>query len=142
MLHNRLVCGLRNQTIQRKLLIEADPTLKKAYNVVHGMEMAFQQASELQVSTHADSKPTHEIDKIEHSRGADNPRPGGSCYHCGQSGHVPDCCYYKGQVCWKCHKQGHIAKMFKGKPAQSEAQVSSEKVEYVETEDDSTNSND
>ena len=115
-LRDRLVCGLRNETIQRKLLTEADLTLKKAYDVAHGMEMAFQQASELQASTQLDSKTTHEIDKIE--RGVDKPRRGGPCYRCGRSGHVPDRCYYKGQVCRKCHKRRHIAKMCKGKPAQ------------------------
>ena len=46
-LRDRLVCGLRNETIQRKLLTKAELILKKAYDITHGMEMAFRQASEL-----------------------------------------------------------------------------------------------
>lgn len=52
------------------------------------------------------------------------------------SGHALDQCYYKSGVCRKCYKQGHIAKMCKGKPTQQELQPSHGQVEHVETEDD------
>ena len=124
-LRDRLVCGLRNETIQRKLLTEAKLDLKKAYDLAHGMEMAFQQASELQASTRTDSQ-TNQIDKIE--RVVDPPRHGKPCFRCGRRGHVPDSCYYKGQGCRKCHKRGHIARMCQSQPT--------ERVEFVEASDD------
>ena len=34
----RLVCGIRDQVMQRKLLVESDLTLKKAFDVIQGMD--------------------------------------------------------------------------------------------------------
>ena len=39
-LHDRLVCGLRNNTIQKHLLSEVNLTLAKAGEIVQGMEVA------------------------------------------------------------------------------------------------------
>ena len=46
-LRDRLVCGLRSEAIQRKLLIEENLTLQRAYEIAHSMETANRQASEL-----------------------------------------------------------------------------------------------
>ena len=43
-LRDRLVCGLRSEVIQRRLLAEEDLTLKKAYEISHGMETANRQS--------------------------------------------------------------------------------------------------
>ena len=50
-LRDRLVCGLRNETTQRRLLAEADLTLTKAYDTAQSMETARRQAGELRSST-------------------------------------------------------------------------------------------
>ena len=50
-LRDRLVCGLRDEAIQRKLLTMDALTLSRAYEITHGMETAQRQASELQAST-------------------------------------------------------------------------------------------
>ena len=49
-LRDRLVCGLRSEAIQRRLLTEEKLTLEKAYGTAHGMEEAQRQATELQTS--------------------------------------------------------------------------------------------
>lgn len=49
-MRDRLVCGLRSETIQRRLLVEEDLTLKKAFETAHGMETASRRASKLQLS--------------------------------------------------------------------------------------------
>ena len=49
-LRDRLVCGLRSEVIQRRLLTEEKLTLEKAYGTAHGMEEAQRQATELQTS--------------------------------------------------------------------------------------------
>jgi len=46
-LRDRLVCGLRNETIQRKLLSEADLTLARAIEISQGMEAAEKNAKSL-----------------------------------------------------------------------------------------------
>ena len=50
-LRDRLVCGLRGEAIQRKLLTMDALTLSRAYEIAHCMETAQRQASELQAST-------------------------------------------------------------------------------------------
>ena len=50
-LHDRLVRGLRNEAVQRRLLSEKDLKLQTAYNIAVSMETASRQASELQASS-------------------------------------------------------------------------------------------
>ena len=50
-LRDRLVCGLKQESIQRKLLTLEEPvTLKKAFETAQGLEMAQARATELQAS--------------------------------------------------------------------------------------------
>ena len=50
-LRDRLVCGLRNEAIQRRLLTIDGLNLDNAYKTAHGMETAQQHASQLQASS-------------------------------------------------------------------------------------------
>ena len=45
---DRLVCGIRDQGMQRRFLAEADVTLKEAFDLIHGMEAADKNAQEMQ----------------------------------------------------------------------------------------------
>ena len=117
-LRDRLVCGLRSEAIQRRLLTEDKLTLEKAYGTAHGMEAAQRQASELQASG-----PQQTADRSVQFLGArskttveGSPNSGSrktaehaTCYRCGKSGHSPDSCFYKRQKCRACGKKGHIA---------------------------------
>ena len=47
-LRDRLVCGLRSESIQKKLLSEADLTLQRALEIAQGMESAERNAKALQ----------------------------------------------------------------------------------------------
>ena len=51
MLGNRLVCGINNATIQRRLLTESDLTLTKAVAVAQAAKTADTEVKELQSST-------------------------------------------------------------------------------------------
>ena len=46
-LRDRLVCGIRSESIQKRLLAEADLTLKKAVELAQGMEAAERNAKSL-----------------------------------------------------------------------------------------------
>lgn len=39
-LRERIVCGIRNEKIQRRLLVEKDLTFKRAYEIATSMEIA------------------------------------------------------------------------------------------------------
>jgi len=109
-LRDRLVCGLRSEAVQRRLLSEKDLKLKAAYDIAVSMETASRQASELQASAKATgTQPHREVGRVTAGRGT-SVTPPQSC-RCGKSGHHPDKCYYRVQKCRSCGKRGHIARV-------------------------------
>ena len=103
-LRDRLVCGLRQEAIQRKLLTMEGLTLAKAYETAQGMETADLHASELQASTKPRPLKVHAVnDKnppAAHARNRTSKAPPSResstapCYRCGKANHSPDMCYY------------------------------------------------
>ena len=59
-LRDRLVCGLRNEGIQKKLLTEADLTLARALELSLGMKAAEKNAKSLKVTEPAVNRITHD----------------------------------------------------------------------------------
>ena len=49
-LRDKLVCGIWNETIQRKLLTEKELIAARAYELARGMEAAYQQSTQLQTA--------------------------------------------------------------------------------------------
>ena len=95
-LRDRFVCGLRNSVTQRKLLSEADLTLKKAVDQAICMELADSEASKITVSCQKEVK-THKVYQ--------------QCFRCGKTNHNSESCYYKNAKCHSCKGQGHISKI-------------------------------
>ena len=91
-LRDCLVCGLRNEGIQKKLLTEADLTRTKVLTLSLGMEAAEKNAKSLKVVEPAVNRIT--------------PRP---CYRCGRTSHNHKDCRFKEAECHKCEKKRHIA---------------------------------
>ena len=56
-LRDRLVCGLRSEAIQRRLLSQKDLTLESAYEIALSEETASRRASELQASVKTGASP-------------------------------------------------------------------------------------
>ncbi|KAL5517154.1 hypothetical protein EMCRGX_G002638 [Ephydatia muelleri] len=93
-LRDRLVCGLRNDVIQKRLLSEADVTLAKAVQIASSMESAEKQSLQLNVT-----------------------KPGAicqvrvSCNRCNSTDHsVRECRIKDSVVCFRCKKKGHIVR--------------------------------
>lgn len=61
MLRDRLVCGVRDARIQKKLLAETGLTFKKAFDTAQAVETAEQQAKELQVNGRGSEKLIHRV---------------------------------------------------------------------------------
>ena len=127
-LRDRLVCGLVNHNIQRKLLTEADLSLTRALEIAQSMEAAEANMKKLQTSEPA------EIHAVQTSTQrlptANNPRvrPANQlkkreeeihdkkvCHRCGLIGHHPSKCPYREAVCRRCNKAGHLARVCRSK---------------------------
>jgi len=73
-LRDRFVCGLGNETIQKRLLAEKDLIFKGAIDIAHGMESAVRHAKSLQ----GGATPTHSDATNRLGQGVTK-----ECYRCG-----------------------------------------------------------
>ena len=121
MLRDRVVCGINNSAIQKRLLAESDLTLTKAIAVAQAAEIADTGVRELQSSTTGASggfpkeeKSLHKFTTTATVKPKDNPGKSKDCYRCGAK-HNPDQCRFKSEKCHACGKQGHISRVCRSK---------------------------
>ena len=105
-LRDRFVCGLHNESIQKRLLVETSLTFEKALKLAVAMETAMKDSVELMGKTKSEP-PVNSIHEapMQHR-----------CYRCGKEGHDPQECYFKDQYCRNCGKKGHVKRVCRGKP--------------------------
>lgn len=124
-IRNQFVFGLRNRTIQSRLLEVRDLSLTKAKEIAFGMEMSHRGTDEMHGST---SKP--EVQYLEHGKQkkkkatskqpATKAKPNPTvqekaCYRCGKKDHFANKCRHQSTVCNFCKKQGHLEKVCQSK---------------------------
>ena len=106
MLRDRIVCGVNDARIQRRLLAETDLTFKKALEVAQAMELADRGATDilgLPAVLPASSAPIHNVQK--------GVKEAKACYRCGGK-HLQTACKYPSDVeCFNCSGKGHIARI-------------------------------
>ena len=118
MLRDRLVCGIADERIQRRLLAERELSFAKAWDIARAMEDANKNAEEIQsgCSSTGSQATMSEVQYVQ-------KRPGKSllCYRCGESGHNAASCRFKSTRCFACKKLGHAAKACKSKGTPEQA---------------------
>ena len=111
MLRDRLVCGIRDSRLQRRLLAEIDLTFTKAFDLCQATELAEKNAQSLQ----GQQKPT----VMTLHRGGQKPpqktKSNHVCYRCRNTQHLVRNCPFKGAECHSCKKKGHLAKVCRSK---------------------------
>ena len=117
-LRDRLVCGLRSETIQKRLLAEKNLTLTSAIEIAQGMEAATRQSTELKLQAASGQPQNHDIQLLAKPTAKLRKK----CYHCGRTGHLPLICHFRDQKCRKCGKLGHIAKVCNSQEAMDKQQ--------------------
>ena len=106
MLRDRLVCGVEEPKIQRRLLAEPDLTFDKAFELAIASESADKNAKDLQPPASTSST----VNRMQHKK---------ICHRCGDKHNAADC-KFKTAECRKCGKKGHIARVCRSKPPTQE----------------------
>ena len=115
-LRDRLVCGLRDGTIQKKLLSVVDLTFKRASEIALAMEIAdkstqdFKPKSFTEVKNISRETTQKGKSKVYNQNRGENQKQGFRCFRCAGS-HAPNLCKFKEEKCYLCFKKGHIAKV-------------------------------
>ena len=116
-LRDRLVCGLRSEAVQRRLLSEKDLTWKTAQEIAQAMEMAYQEARSFGQGTTGlvkQAKPpggdgeVHAMSKrgsYRRNRGYKSDQQKRHCFRCGDSRHMANDCRFKDAIYRKCGKR-------------------------------------
>ena len=132
-LRDRLVCGLRDETTQKRLLAEAALDLAGAITIAQSIESAGQKVKEINNPVSAPEESVMRIKPTSTNTGKS------SCHRCGRHpAGMP--CRFKDATCHRCGKVGHIAPVCRKKgspkkhpPSQTqEKQVSSEPTDPLE----------
>ena len=99
---DHLVCGIHDDCLQRRLLIEPNLTYDKAFELAQIHEAAERNAKELRTA-----QPGISVHATFHTK---PDRPARPCYRCGGK-HKHSDCFYRSANCNACGKKGHIAKV-------------------------------
>ena len=114
MIRDRIVCGVNDHIIQRRLLQEPELTYKQSYDSTVAMETATKDIQDLRCSTSS-------VQFVQEQK------KGSQCYRCGGKNHTSNACRFRNAECRACGKRGHIArvcmsKKFQRKPDQVQVQ--------------------
>ena len=113
MLRDRLVCGINNKKIQRRLLAERELTLKKAEEIALGEELTAKHVVDIQSETTPSSVNQVDAQDKNGTKDKKDRRPDSECYRCGEK-HEASACRFKDAQCFKCGRRGHLAKVCRG----------------------------
>ena len=122
MLRDRLVCGIRDDAIQKRLLSEHDLNFAKAVQLAQSMETAAKNVKELQQPSGTPNTSTgaQEVLKVTQPRQGKKVLP--TCHRCGKTGHKAPQCTVKHLKCFKCGKMGHLRSVCRSKKNEGRVQ--------------------
>eukprot|EP00731_Ephydatia_muelleri_P017107 Em0010g205a len=150
MLRDRLVCGINDERVQKRLLVEVNLTFDSALKISQGCEVAERCAKEIH-SGRSQELAEHQNQQV-HAVTPGRPQwrtgPGTGtprCYRCLRRDHAPDKCPHRSAECFGCGKRGHIRRACKQvqakaggmQPSRRGVQVLQEESEDLEEEGDS-----
>eukprot|EP00731_Ephydatia_muelleri_P019872 Em0012g697a len=122
MLRDRLVCGVCDPQLQKRLLAERQLTFSKALELAQAFESAESSSRDIQaVRSPSVLLPVHSVDK----KGLSVP-DSVSCFRCGGK-HYATTCKLKSVTCNNCGKTGHIAKVCRSNPTGAKSSAARQK---------------
>ena len=111
MLRDRLVCGINDDRIQRRLLSETNLNFESALNLAQAMESANKNVQDLQLKGPTVNAVKSGVPARAGQRRETRPREGDGyteCYRC-KGKHSPRDCRFRSAKCHICGINGHIA---------------------------------
>ena len=144
MLRDRLVCGINDERIQRRLLAEHDLGFKKAFEIAQGMETAAKNSRDLRGASSdaevgvnkiigAKSSKTRQPWRRDKQDRARDTKPVKPCYRC-LGNHQAHACPYIKATCFSCSKVGHVRKACRSQAQASRGDTGHSKVKLVTDE--------
>ena len=110
MLRDRLVCGINNEHIQKRLFAEPKLTFQKALQIALSEEAATKQTSDIHGNVSA------RVDVVRTTSQQKAPQKSRiPCYRCLGTSHSHEQCRFKESVCHFCSKKGHIQRACRNK---------------------------
>ncbi|XP_060607830.1 uncharacterized protein K02A2.6-like [Ruditapes philippinarum] len=109
-LRDRLVCGLTNVNIQKRLLSEKDLTYERVLQLSISMECAQKDIKELH-QTAGGAASMHKVASSFNKKPVQIKKDlvQRECYRCNRKNHTPDACRFKDAIGNFCGKKGHIS---------------------------------
>lgn len=123
MLRDRLVCGINDQRIQRRLLAEGNLSFQKAFELAQAFEAAEQDVQKLhegsQRQVHSVRPEQRRQDQYRKPRSSQPSssvtQPSTPCPRCGGQ-HWSRLCRFQTAVCHSCGKRGHLRRVCRSQP--------------------------
>ena len=126
MIRDRLVVGIRDDSLSQKLQMDASLTLEKAKKEIRQKEAVHEQQQSLRGASntsleavHSNAKPMNRRGQQRQQQGRQNrPRlspTGKSCMRCGQGQHLKEKCPAREAVCHGCLRVGHYSFLCRSK---------------------------
>ena len=114
MLRDRLVGGINNVRIRRRLLQEKHLDFVKALEIAQGMEAADKNEKKLDEAA-ATAEPVQKLTTRRDQTPKDKPANHQQCYRCGKSNHKAASCRFKTAKCYNCGRVGHVKAVCRSK---------------------------
>ena len=143
-LHDRFICGLRSESIQKKLLAKTY-SFERAVEIVTAEEAAAKDIREMsqhaspQIHTMKQTPPPRRGAYRGRPRTPNQSQPRQQCDRCGLKNHTRDKCWHKDKECLNCGKTGHLKSQCRSKKETERSNPN--RTNYVQ-EDESTNATD
>ena len=122
-LRDRLVCGINDDGIQRRLLAEKTLDFNKAFALAQSMELAARNVQDMKQQSHVNTSkmsaasPLGHINKLATHKVGQTVKP---CDRCGGLNHTSPQCRFKDVTCRNCGKVGHIERVCRSAPTQAQ----------------------
>ena len=122
-LRDRLVCGINDDGIQRRLLAEKTIDFNKAFALAQSMELAARNVQDMKHQSHVNTpkmsaaSPLGHINKLATHKVGQTVKP---CDRCGGLNHTSPQCRFKDVTCRNCGKVGHIERVCRSAPTQAQ----------------------